>query len=88
MQRASAYSEQVGYIPPDHSRKYVKAIFWQVDARADPAEMARDTGYLTPDLFVSCDAVADEDVGDRRCQARILGAWVDTASFRYFHPYV
>lgn len=45
--------------------------------------MARDIGYLAPDLTIGCRDVTDEDVGDRVCKAQILGGWVDTASFRY-----
>jgi hypothetical protein len=44
--------------------------------------MARDIGYFSPDHSVRCEDVGDEMMDGGRCEARILGVWVDTASFR------
>jgi len=45
--------------------------------------MARDIGYLSPDHSVLCEDVGDKEMDGGRCEARILGVWVDTASFRW-----
>jgi len=44
--------------------------------------MARDIGYFSPDHLVRCEDVHDGELDGGRCEARILGLWVDTASFR------
>jgi UMF1 family MFS transporter len=44
--------------------------------------MARDVGFGGPDWTVPCDEL-EEGGGERVCRARILGVWVDTASFRW-----
>lgn len=54
--------------------------------RAEWIEMARDNGFLTPDYNVRCGDVEDVDLGDRICKAKILGSWMDTASFRSASP--
>jgi UMF1 family MFS transporter len=43
-------------------------------------QVAREIGFVAPDLVVPC-AQASEGLGVV-CKAKILGAWVDTASFR------
>ena len=46
-------------------------------------QMAREIGYASPDLTVSCRDVPENVEGEGVvCKARILGVWVDTASFR------
>jgi UMF1 family MFS transporter len=44
--------------------------------------MARDVGFGGPGWTVPCNDL-EEDGGERVCRARILGVWVDTASFRW-----
>jgi len=44
--------------------------------------MARDIGYVSPDHASRCEEINGEDMDDGRCEARVLGIWVDTASFR------
>jgi UMF1 family MFS transporter len=48
----------------------------------DAVDMARDVGFGGPDWTVPCNDL-EEDGGERVCRARILGVWVDTASFRW-----
>jgi UMF1 family MFS transporter len=50
-------------------------------------QMAREIGFVAPDLIVPCTRVDETGVpvGDGVgvvCKAKILGSWVDTASFR------
>lgn len=46
--------------------------------------MARDIGLIAPDLTIPCSAMSSDDVDGESivCKARILGIWLDTASFR------
>ena len=43
-------------------------------------QMAREIGFIAPDLEVPCGVGNEQEEGV--CKARILGRWVDTASFR------
>lgn len=44
-------------------------------------QMAREIGFVSPELVVPCmDVPEGEGVV---CKAKIMGRWVDTASFRY-----
>ena len=41
-------------------------------------QMAREVGFVAPDLTVPCRASEEGVI----CKAKVLGSWVDTASFR------
>lgn len=47
--------------------------------------MAREVGYYAPELTETC-VINDSssDVTGRLCKARILGVWIDTASFSMY----
>ena len=47
-------------------------------------QMAREVGFVAPDLLLPCSQMGSGE-GEEKwvCKARILGNWVDTASFRY-----
>lgn len=49
--------------------------------------MARDVGFLSPDFTIPCNERTDGiENGDPVCRVRLLGLWLDTASFRLDPP--
>lgn len=44
--------------------------------------MARESGYLAPDLEIQCSDLPQDDIAGRVCKLWVLGVWVDSASFR------
>ncbi|ODN81090.1 hypothetical protein L202_03185 [Cryptococcus amylolentus CBS 6039] len=48
-------------------------------------QMAREVGFYAPDLLEPCQTSSDtvEGIG-RVCKAKIMGAWIDTASFSMY----
>ncbi|WVQ73604.1 hypothetical protein IAR50_003184 [Cryptococcus sp. DSM 104548] len=48
-------------------------------------QMAREVGYYAPDLVEPCQTSSHAADGiDRVCKAKILGVWIDTASFSMY----
>jgi len=45
-------------------------------------QMAREVGYIALDLKSPCSTLEESTGEDVICKAKILGIWVDTASFR------
>lgn len=46
-------------------------------------QMAREVGYVAPGLVIPCIEAEGDGGGEGLvCKAKILGRWVDTASFR------
>ncbi|RSH95194.1 Autophagy- protein 22 [Saitozyma podzolica] len=81
-----------GGLPPPHVRAWYSyafaaevfsacalAIFLPITLE----HMARDVGFGGPGWTVPCNDL-EEDGGERVCRARILGVWVDTASFSMY----
>jgi hypothetical protein len=51
--------------------------------RAECVDFAREVGFVSPGLTQACSTInSDPDGPDFVCKVKVLGAWVDTASFR------
>ncbi|KAI9636802.1 autophagy-related protein 22-like protein [Dioszegia hungarica] len=91
----SARSDRAFKLPPRHVRAwYCYAFAAEVFAACAMAiflpitleHMARDVGFVSPELLRPCSEVIAGSSEDELlvCKARIMGVWIDTASFSMY----